>query len=332
MSAEKTVLITGGAGFLGKRICHFLKEKHYQVISLSRKKYPELEAQGIESRICDLRHPEEVKKQVWGASHLIHTAAKAGIWGDPQEFYETNTLGTKNLLQAAQANGIKHFLYTSSPSVCFDGSDILGEGEERPYAKKHLCAYSESKQKAEEMVLKAGKNTSLKTSSLRPHLIWGPDDPHFLPRLREKASKGQLFQLGSGENLVDVIYVDNAARAHVDLLEKLLHSETPKGEAYFIGQEKPVKLWDFLNQLLWTLGLPPVQRKLPLKLAYSLGAFSEKLYGMLRIYRKEPKLTRFLALQLATSHYFSHKKAKKDFDYQVYVSLEEGLHRLKTSI
>ena len=193
MNRDKTVLVTGGAGFLGKKICTQLKERGYKVISLSRKKYPELEVLGIESRVCDIKNFEDVLKKTCGADSLIHTAAKAGIWGNPKEFHETNTLGTKNLLEASKQNKIKYFVHTSSPSVCFDGDDILGSGEEEPYAKKHLCAYSESKEKAERLVLEASKNGDFRASCLRPHLIWGPGDPHFLPRLQKKSSQREAF-------------------------------------------------------------------------------------------------------------------------------------------
>lgn len=331
MNREKTVIVTGGGGFLGKKICSQLKEKGYHVVSLSRHKYPDLEKMGVESRVCDLRNKEDVLWAVRDSDSLIHTAAKAGYWGKAKDFYETNFVGTQNLLDASLKNGVKHFVYTSSPSVCFDGSDILGANEDTPYAKKHLCSYSESKHLAEKLVLDTAKSTGLRAAALRPHLIWGPDDPHFLPRLKQRASQGKLFKLGSGKNLVDVIYVDNAAKAHLKLLETLFKSDLPRGQAYFIGQEKPVLLWSFVDQLLEAYSIRPLRKRVPLSVAYPLSILAETVFKGFNIYKREPQLTRFLALQLAKSHYFSHSKAEKDFDYRPEISTEEGLRLLKAS-
>lgn len=331
-SKIKNILVTGGGGFLGKRICHKLKEKKYHVISLSRKKYLDLETKGIESRQCDITNEKDLIHALNNVDAVIHTAAQAGIWGDPRSFYQNNVVGTQNILKACHANQIKYLIYTSSPSVVFERSDLLGEDESTPYAKNHLCVYSQTKTIAEKLVLEATKQSGLKTSCLRPHLIWGPGDPHFLPRLIQKAKARKLFQVGKGTNLVDVIYVDNAARAHIDILENLFCSDKTRGQAYFIGQERPVNLWVFLNQLLRACHLKPINKKIPYSLAYLLGTLSESYYKLFRIYHKEPQMTPFLALQLAKSHYFSHKKAQKDFAYHIEVPIEKGLENLEKSL
>lgn len=332
MNSEKTILVTGGGGFLGKNICFQLKDRGYKVVSLSRKKYPELEAKGIESRLCDIAQHKETIKALKGADAVIHTAARAGIWGKPEDFYKNNTIGTENILEACTQNKINYLVYTSSPSICFSGKDIKGEDEKIPYANPPLCAYSQSKKQAEKLVLKKTNNSLLKASCLRPHLIWGPNDPHFLPRLREKACSSKLFKVGKGENLVDIVYVDNAARAHIELLENLFLSDKTRGQVYFIGQESPVNLWNFLNKLLEASKLPPVKRKISFTLAYALGALSESFYKAFKIYYKEPRMTPFLALQLSKSHYFDHSKAKKDFAYKAHISTEEGLKLLRRSL
>ena len=329
MQESKTILVTGGGGFLGKKVCEKLLEKNYNVISLSRKNYPELEKMGVKTRACDLSKKKDLEGALEGVDAVIHTAAKAGIWGNPEEFHQTNTIGTQNLLEACKKHNLKTFIYTSSPSVCFAGKDILGADESLPYASPPLCTYAKSKILAEKLVLKATKESSLKAACLRPHLIWGPNDPHFLPRLKEKSRSGKLFRLGQGRNLVDVIYVDNAADAHVKLLEKLFVSETPRGKAYFIGQDKPVLLWDFLSQILGAIGEKSITKSIPYGLAYAAGFLNENLYKAFRVYDREPKMTSFVAMQLGKSHYFSHKAAKADFDYQPLISTQKGLELLK---
>jgi len=332
MNADKTIAVTGGSGFLGKEICFLLKDKGYKVKSLSRKKCKELEEKGIKSISCDITDRRCLSEALKGTHAVIHTAAKAGIWGRDEDFYRTNVEGTKNLIEACQENAIEHCVYTSSPSVCFNGDDIKGADESIPYASKKLCSYAHSKQLAEAFVLDSTKHTSLKATAIRPHLIWGPGDPHFLPRLKEKSLSGKLFQIGRGDNFVDIIYVKNAAEAHIGALEKLFQNNNLRGQAYFIGQEEAVNLWDFLNKLLKASSLPSIKKKLPFSLAYAAGVLNEKIFKALKIYDKEPRITPFLALQLGKSHYFNHQKARSDFDYKPSIMTGEGLKLLSKSL
>jgi nucleoside-diphosphate-sugar epimerase len=332
MNADKTIAVTGGSGFLGKEICFLLKDKGYKVISLSRKKCEELEEKGIKSISCNIVDRKDLSEALKGAHAVIHTAAKAGIWGREEDFYRTNVEGTKNLIEACKENAIDHLVYTSSPSVCFNGEDIKGANESIPYASRKLCPYAHSKQLAEAFVFERAKQSSLKVTALRPHLIWGPGDPHFLPRLKEKALSGKLFQVGRGDNFVDIIYVKNAANAHIGALEKLFQNNILRGQAYFLGQEEPVNLWGFLNKLLKASSLPSVTKKLPFSLAYAAGVLNEKIFKALKIYEREPRITPFLALQLGKSHYFDHQKARTDFGYRPSITTTDGLNLLSKSL
>ena len=325
----KKIIVTGGGGFLGKKICLYLKKK-YQVISFSRKKYPELEKMGIQSLQGDLSSLEDITSAAKGCDSMIHTAALAGIWGHPKTFYNTNVIGTKNALRAAQSNNISRFVYTSSPSVVFGSSNIEGQDERIPYAKKSFCTYAHTKKIAEKIVLDHCYRNGLLTSALRPHLIWGPGDPHFIPRLIHKAKNNQLRLVGKGKNLVDVTYVDNAALAHVQLLENLSKNIAVQKKAYFIGQERPINLWEFICKLLQACQCSTFQiKKIPYPIAYALGLACEYMCKTLNIYHKEPPITRFLAMQLSKSHYFCHQQAHCDFGYQPAVTIEEGLNILK---
>ncbi len=322
------ILVTGGGGFLGTHVVkELLKNPRYIVTNFSRHNYPHLEDLGVPTFKGDLTKREDVKRVIsQGFDAIIHVAAKAGVWGPYEEYYSINFLGTKNLLEEARNSGIKKFIYTSSPSVVFGKDDINGADESIPYPDKHLTAYAETKCLAEKLVLESHDGDFL-TVALRPHLIWGPGDPHLFPRLIQKGREGKLRIIGDGENLVDIIYVENAAKAHVQALEHLERGSKLTGKAYFLGQEKPVKLWDFVNTVLGFAKVEPVMNSMDASTAYRLGWIFEFFFRIFGIKKPEPPLTRFVALNLSKSHYFSHKRAENDFGYRPEVSIEEGLKR-----
>jgi nucleoside-diphosphate-sugar epimerase len=323
------ILVTGGGGFLGTYIVkELLKNPKYIVTNFSRHNYAHLEDIGVPTIKGDLKNPADVEKALSsGFDAIFHVAALAGVWGRYQDFLDINYLGTKNLLEAAEANGVKRFIYTSSPSVVFGKEDLLGVNEECPYPKKHLTPYAETKTMAEKLVLQKNNSHTFLTCAIRPHLIWGPGDPHLFPRVIQKGKEGKLKIVGDGENLVDIIYVENAALAHVQAFEHLLPESRLCGQAYFIGQERPVKLWDFINQILGYVKIEAVTDSIDVGVAYRIGWVMEKLFKMAGIQKPEPPMTRFVALNLGKSHYFSHEKAKRDFGYFPVVSIEEGLKR-----
>lgn len=323
------ILVTGGGGFLGTHIIkELLKNPTYIVTNFSRHSYSHLEEIGVPTIKGDLRKKEDVGRALnQGFDAIFHVAALAGVWGKFEEYYEINYLGTKLLLEGAKERGIQKFVYTSTPSVVFNKDDLLGVGEEQPYATEFLNAYSETKTMAEKMVLGMNDGSSFLTCAIRPHLIWGPGDPHLFPRVIQKGKQGKLRIVGDGENLVDIVFVENAALAHVQAFEHLKPGSRVCGQAYFVGQERPVKLWDFINQVLSYVKVEPVMRSIDVGSAYKLGWLLEKVYKFLGIRKPEPPMTRFVALNLGKSHYFSHEKAKRDFGYVPKVSIEEGLKR-----
>lgn len=323
------ILVTGGGGFLGTHIIQeLLKNPTYIVTNFSRHTYSHLEDIGVPTIKGDLRKKEDVERALdQGFDAIFHVAALAGVWGKFDDYYSINYLGTRNLLEAAKARGIQKFVYTSTPSVVFNKDDLLGVGEEQPYATDFLNGYSETKTMAEKLVLGMNDGNTFLTCAIRPHLIWGPGDPHLFPRVIQKGKLGKLRIVGDGENLVDIIYVENAALAHVQAFEHLKPGSPVCGEAYFVGQERPVRLWDFINQVLGQVKVEPVMRTIDVTTAYRLGWFMEKAFKALGINKPEPPMTRFVALNLGKSHYFSHEKAKKHFGYVPKVSIEEGLKR-----
>jgi nucleoside-diphosphate-sugar epimerase len=322
------ILVTGGGGFLGTHIIQeLLKNPTYLVTNFSRHTYAHLEDIAVPTIKGDLTNKADIERAIsQGFDAVFHVAALAGVWGKYETFENINFKGTENLLEISKKLGVKRFVYTSSPSVVFGKDDLLGVDETTPYPDKYLTPYAETKARAEKLVLAANCENFL-TCALRPHLIWGPGDPHLFPRVIQKGREGKLRIVGDGENLVDIIYVENAAVAHVQAFEKLNPGSPVCGEAYFIGQERPVKLWSFINQILGFVKVEPVMNSIDINRAYRLGWLLEKVWKILGVQKPEPPMTRFVALNLGKSHYFSHAKARRDFGYNPQISIEEGLKR-----
>jgi 2-alkyl-3-oxoalkanoate reductase len=298
-----------------------------EVRAFARGRYPELEALGVESVQGDIRDADAVTAACRGVEAVIHTAAIAGIWGPWDFYYGINTLGTQNVVAACRKHGVGRLVYSSSPSVTFDGGDQEGVDESAPYPDRWLCHYPHTKALAEQHVLSAGGDDLL-TCSLRPHLIWGPRDQHLIPRLLDRARRGKLIRVGDGRNLIDMIYVENAAAAHLQALDALRPGSPVCGRAYFISQGAPVNCWEWINEVLALANLPPVKRSISFPTAWRLGRAMELAYGAFRI-QSEPRMTRFLAAQLAKHHYFDISRARSDFGYRPEISTEEGMRRLR---
>ena len=321
------VFVTGGGGFLGMAIIRQLLQRGDSVVSYSRQAYPELRALGVEHRQGDLAERNRLTAAIKGCDAVIHTAAKAGIWGRPRDFYQANVIGTENVLAACRYLNIPRLVYTSSPSVVHPGDQgVEGGDESLPYPEHYLAEYPRTKALAEKMLL-AANGPELATVSLRPHLIWGPQDPHFAPRLVARARAGRLRLLGQSDPLVDTVYVDNAAEAHLLALDRLLPGSAVAGKAYFITQGEPVTISRFLNGIVTAAGLPAVSRRLPAGVAVMAGGLLEALFKGLNL-PGEPPMTRFLAHQLSTPHWFDISAAQRDLDYTARVSFDEGMARL----
>lgn len=320
-------LVTGGGGFLGKAIIKRLVARGDEVRSFSRNPHPALTELGVEHWRGELSDAEAVKSAAEGCDIVFHVAAKAGVWGPYEEFYEANVLGTKNVLAACRHHGIQRLVHTSSPSVVFDGSDMEGVDESVPYPDHFEAYYPQTKAEAEQLVLQANGQT-LATVALRPHLIWGPEDNHLVPRILERGAKGALRKLGTRECLADTIYIDNAALAHLQAADHLDIGSAVAGKAYFLSQGEPLPIWDVVNRILEAGGLPPVTRTISPALAYKIGAIMEKIYDFFKI-KGEPRMTRFVAKELSTSHWFDLSAARRDFGYKPEVSFDEGIERLR---
>jgi nucleoside-diphosphate-sugar epimerase len=318
-------LVTGGGGFLGRAIAILLLQRGDEVTSFARGEYPGLRDAGIHVVRGDIQDLDAITQACTDVDTVFHVAAKAGLWGTWDSFYGVNVKGTANVVAACQANNITRLVYTSSPSVIFDGKDQCGIDETYPYPSRYENPYPHTKALGEQLVIKAN-DSNLATVSLRPHLIFGPMDNHLLPNLIARAKAGKVPQVGDGTNRVDLTYIDDAARAHLLAADALSPSTPVAGNVYFITQDEPVVLWTWVKSLLMVLDIQPIRLKLPLWLARFAGAILVATHKGLNL-SGEPRITPFLASELAQNHYYDISKAKHDFDYRPVYSMAEATTR-----
>ena len=323
------ILVTGGGGFLGQVLCRGLRERGHEVVSFNRGRYPALDALGVQQVQGDLAARDAVVAAADGCEAVFHNAAKAGAWGSYESYHLANVVGTHNVIEACRALGIGRLVYTSTPSVTHRKTHPVegGTADTVPYGEHLKAPYAATKQIAEQAVL-AANDAALATVALRPRLIWGVGDNQLLPRLVERANAGRLRFVGDGGNVIDTTYVDNAAQAHFDAFEHLAPGAACAGRAYFISNGEPRTVREIVNGLLAAAGAPQVTRTIPFGVAYAAGVVCEGLWHALPL-KGEPPMTRFLAEQLSTTHWYDMAPARRDFGYVPKVSIHEGLTRLK---
>lgn len=317
-------------------MAQLLRARGDTVRVFGRRAYPELARAGIECQQGSITDTVAVTRACTGMDAVVHAAALAGFWGPRRLFWDTNYRGTRTVLGGCVTAGVRRLLYTSSPSVVFGDKPICGDDESLRYPERYLADYPASKAAAEHLLLELNgfpmaDGRPLLTCALRPHLIWGPGDPHLIPRLIAAARAGRLRQVGDGSNWVDITYIDHAAAAHVQALDRLVPGSPVCGSAYFIGDAQPVNLWDWIRELLQRVGTPPAGRPIPYRAAYVLGRGLEGVHRLLP-FLGEPRMTRFLAAQFAMSHHFSHARAASDFGYNPTVANAEGLRRVVAAL
>jgi 2-alkyl-3-oxoalkanoate reductase len=319
-------LVTGGNGFVGRYIVEQLLARGDSVRVLGRGDYPELAALGAQCVRADLATADAngaLASAMRGVEVVFHVAAKAGVWGSFEAYYANNVTATQRVVRAAERAGVPKLVYTSSPSVAFGEESVEGADESAPYPERYLAPYPHTKSIAERYVL---GRTAIAATAIRPPLIWGPRDPHIFPRLLDRARRGRLIQVGDGANLVDVTYVENCAEAHLLAADRLSATSPLRGRAYFIGQEHPVNLWQFINEVVTRAGHAPARRRISLRRAMQLATLLERGYRTLGL-SAEPPFTRLTAAQLGRSRWFDLSAARRDLGYGPRISIEEGLRR-----
>ena len=321
-------VVTGGGGFVGSGLCRQLRTLGHDVTALGRRPITGLAAEGIRTVTQDLSQPDAVTGLTGlftGVDCVFHTAAHVKMWGPREAFVRGNITATQNVIAACRAAGVAKLVFTSSPSVVAASHDRRGVDESQPYPDHYMALYPETKAAAERAVL-AAHGPDLRTISLRPHLIFGPGDTNLVPTILKRARAGRLTQVGDGSNLVDLSFIDDCVAAHVLAATALDARPTAGGRAYFISQGTPVPLWEWIGRVLALHDLPPVRRKISVTTAQLLATVAEGVWKTCGL-TSDPPLTRFLAEEMATDHYYNIDAARQELGYRPSCSVWEATDR-----
>lgn len=317
------VAVTGAGSLLMSSIANALIQRGDEAVCIQRRPVENLDCQ---QELVDIRDADALRRATAGCDAVIHGAARVGIMGSSEDFRSVNVDGTNNVITAAQHNNISRMVFVSTPSVSHTGTSLVGALADPAVIGRSHSHYAETKARAEQLVL-AANCSSLSTVALRPHLVWGPGDTQLVGRIIERASQGKLVMVGSGNALVDSTYIDNAADAHIAALDALHLSAPCAGKAYVIANGEPRTVNELMRGMCDAAGIAFAPKHVPLAIATRLGTAIERVWPLIR--KSEPPLTRFVAEQLGTAHWFDPRPAQMDLAWSPSVTIDEGFQRLR---
>ena len=319
------VLVTGTGSLLLGGIASELLRRGDQVVCLQRRPTAFEGHQNAHEVLADVCDADAVALAAKGCDAIIHGAARVGVVGSQKEFYDTNVRGTENILLAAQQHIISRLVFVSTPSVAHTGHSLVGAPAGEAELGRSRSYYAESKAIAERTVLNA-RNSQLAVVAIRPHLVWGPGDTQLVGRIVERAASGRLAVVGTGNALVDSTYIDNAISAHIAALDALHIGSACDGKAYVISNGEPRTVNELMRSMCESAGIPFEPRHVSLALGIRLGSVVERLWPLVR--SSEPPITRFIAEQLGTAHWFDQRSVQQELQWAPSVTLDEGFKRL----
>lgn len=314
------VLVTGASGFLGRAVARDLVAAGHTVRTLQRRPS---HVDGVTDALGAITDAEHVARAVDGVDGVIHLAAKVSLAGDSDEFRTINVDGTLLMLDAAQRAGVSRFVQVSSPSVAHSGTALAGVGAEPASPERARGDYARTKAQAELIALERN-SPAMRVLAIRPHLVWGPGDTQLVERIVDRARRGRLPLLNGGTALIDSTYVDNAASG---IVAALTNADTAHGHPYVLTNGEPRPVGDLLAAMCIAAGVRPPAWSIPAGLARSVGSLIERAWA-LRPGEDEPPMTRFLAEQLSTAHWFDQRDIRRALNWEPQVSIDEGLQRL----
>jgi len=317
------VLVTGASGLLGRAVATSILAAGHEVRTLQRSPS---RVEGATDVLGSVTDATSVARATAGVDGIVHLAAKVSLAGDPAEFEAVNVGGTLRLLRAAVESDVGRFVYVSSPSVAHSGSSIVGDDAEPADPLRAHGDYARTKAQAELLAL-AADSPALAVVAVRPHLVWGPGDTQLVARIVERARQGRLPLLGKGAALIDSTYIDNAASGIAAALERAPHVH---GNSYVITNGEPRPVAELLDGMCRAAGVPTPRWSVPAGVARTAGSLIEAVWRV-RPGVDEPPMTRFLAEQLSTAHWFDQRRTRADLQWTPAVSLDEGFRRLAAS-
>lgn len=315
------VLVTGGRGLLGTATAQSLVNAGHDV-KLFQRGRADVDLPQISGDVQDVA---ALTSAVRGCDAIVHMAAKVSTVGRWSEFEAVNVRGTHNALLAATRQGVSRFIYISSPSVAHAGNALVGTGATPATPSNARSHYSRSKAIAELEVL---ARADLATVAIRPHLVWGPGDTQLIERIIERARHGRLFLIDHGSALIDTTYVDNAADAIQSALDRVTEPSV-RGQAFVVSNGEPRTVAELFTRITRSAGVAPPNRSVPSALARTGGGLVEAWWGVTRR-SDEPPISRFLAEQLSTAHWFAQERTRSALHWAPAVSLDDGFTQLKS--
>ena len=316
------VLVTGATSLLGRALVTRLLERG-DLVTVFQRSPSNL---GVTEHLGDISDRVAVAAAMQGSEAVVHLAARAmavaiAPW---EEFEATNVGGTRHAVELAREAGVGRFVYVSSPSVANDGQSLVGASAGPADPDRARGYYAKSKAQAELVALDAD-SPDLAVVAIRPHLIWGPGDPHLVGRIVSRAKVGRLVIVGSGTSLIDTIYIDNAVDALVAALDR---APLLGGKALVVtnGQPRPVR--ELINRIVIAAGLKLPRVKVPYHVARTGGLAAEQIWELWGR-EDDPPMTSFVAEQLSTAHWFDQRETREALQWEPAVSLEEGFQRLQ---
>ncbi|MET1034188.1 MAG: NAD-dependent epimerase/dehydratase family protein, partial [Arthrobacter sp.] len=320
----RSVLVTGASGLLGGRVAALLAARGHRVRTFQRRPPA---AGGVDTVLGSLADADAVARAAEGVDAVVHLAAKVSFAGAWDEFRSTNIDGTRTLLGAARAGGAVDFVQVSSPSVAHFGASLAGAGAGPADPGRARGNYARSKAAAELLAL-AEDSPGFRVAAIRPHVVWGPGDTQLVERVLARARAGRLPLLDRGAALIDTTYIDNAASAIVRALERM---DQAHGRPLVVTNGEPRPVGELIAGICAAGGVRSPGWTVPGWLARGAGAGIERAWtaaGRRGWVRDEPPMTRFLAEQLSTAHWFDQRETRATLDWRPEVGLDEGLRRL----
>jgi nucleoside-diphosphate-sugar epimerase len=320
------VLVTGAGSLLLGGVAAALAERGDEVVCLQRRPATFVGAERTTQVLADIRDRDAVVRAASGCDAVVHGAARVGVVGTWGDFTGVNIDGTLNIVHSAHSCGVQRVVHVSTPSVAHEGRSIVGAGAAPAVTGRKGAFYAESKAIAEQYALNAN-GSDLAVVAIRPHLVWGPGDTQLVGRIVQRAAAGRLAMVGSGDALVDTTYVDNGITALVAALDALRPGAACAGRAYVVANGEPRSVSELFERICNAAGVPFEPRHVPVGLARRVGSVVERWWPRLR--DDEPPITRFIAEQLGTAHWFDPRPVEADLGWRPTVSLDEGFDRLR---
>jgi nucleoside-diphosphate-sugar epimerase len=318
-----TIFVTGGSGFVGKRLVKALVARGDQVRALARSTTSQevVKRIGAEPVAGDLDDVAAMAKGMSGCSHVFHLAAAVEDFGPLEHFLRVNVKGTENVLEAAKQAKVSRLVHVSTEAVLVGGPPLIDVDETRPLPEHPLGPYPLTKGMAESRV-RAANSSSLQTVVVRPRFIWGRGDTVILAAMVQAVKSGRFAWFDGGHYLTSTCHVENVVEGLLLAAEK----GTP-GEIYFVTDGQPVEFRAFITEMLATQQVVPGPRSLPHGLAYLFAAAAEGAWTVLPLSGRPP-ITRSIVRLIGEQVTVVDQKARRELGYQGRKSRAEGLKEL----